>query len=244
MRRSALLALVLFVARQIWLAPRERALLDLRTFRVRVFTVSLLMMALAMMALFGMIILLPIYMQNVLGLEPLQAGLLLLPGGLIMGLLAPGVGRLYDRIGARRLVIPGAIAVSGALWLMTTLGIGTAVWHVLAIHVLLSVGLALLFTPLFSSSLGSLPPHLYPHGSAVLGTTQQVAGAAGIALFVSIMSLRIAAEMEAGADRLAATAQGVHDGFLWGASISLLMIVASFFVRRPPVQAGGPSMGH
>lgn len=226
--------LVLFVLRQLKLGPQGRALLDLRTFRVKVFTVAVIMMGFCMMCLFGMIILLPIYMQNVLGMAPLQAGLLLLPGGLVMGLMAPTVGRLFDKHGARRLVIPGAVAVAVALWGMATLNAETAVWHVLLTHLVLSVGLALLFTPLFTSSLGSLPKELYSYGSAVLGTVQQVAGAAGIALFVSIMSLRIAAELEQGVDLIHATAAGVRAGFVMGGIVALIMIAASFFVRRPP----------
>lgn len=236
-------ALTLFVARQIRLAPQGRALLDLRTFRVRVFSVAVVMMAFCMMSLFGMIILLPIYMQNVLGMEPLEAGLLLLPGGLAMGLMAPWVGRTFDRIGARRLVIPGAVLVFLGLGAMALLGTSSAIWMVLGCHMLLSIGLALLFTPLFTSSLGSLPKELYSYGSAVIGTVQQVAGAAGIALFVSIMSIRIGTEMASGAELVDATAAGVRAGFLTGALISLLMIGASFFVRRPP--AVTPTMpGH
>ncbi|NDV51306.1 MDR family MFS transporter [Salipiger sp. PrR003] len=227
-------ALALFIARQIRLAPQGRALLDLRTFRVRVFSVAVVMMAFCMMSLFGMIILLPIYMQNVLGMEPLEAGLLLLPGGLAMGLMAPWVGRTFDRIGARKLVIPGSVLVCLGLGSMSLLGTGSAIWQVLACHLLLSIGLALLFTPLFTSSLGSLPKDLYSYGSAVIGTVQQVAGAAGIALFVSIMSIRIGTEMAAGAELVDATAAGVRAGFLTGGLISLLMIGASFFVRRPP----------
>ncbi|NDW02459.1 MDR family MFS transporter [Salipiger sp. PrR002] len=228
------LVLVIFVLRQLRLGPQGRALLDLRTFRVKVFTVAVIMMAFCMMSLFGMIILLPIYMQNVLGMEPLEAGLLLLPGGLLMGLMAPFVGRTFDRVGARKLVIPGAVFVCAGLGAMATLGLQSAVWQVLACHVILSIGLALLFTPLFTSSLGSLPKDLYSYGSAVIGTVQQVAGAAGIALFVSIMSIRIGSEMASGASLTEATAAGVQAGFLTGALISLVMIGASFFVRRPP----------
>ncbi|MBP0482355.1 MDR family MFS transporter [Sagittula salina] len=226
--------IALFAWRQLALGPQGRALLDLRTFGVRVFAVSVVMMGFAMMALFGMIILLPIYMQTVLGMEPLEAGLSLLPGGLLMGLMAPTVGRLYDRIGARRLVIPGALMVSAGLWLMGALHAETAVWHVLVCHVILMVGLGLLFTPLFTSALGSLPKDLYAHGSAVLGTVQQVAGAAGIALFVSIMSLRIATTSAEGLDLVHATAAGTRAGFLTGGALSLLLIAAGFFVRRPP----------
>ena len=93
-------AMVVFVRRQLTLATqRTRALLDLRTFGSRNFTISLLLMAILMLALFGTIILLPIYLQNVLGLSMLQTGLLLLPGGLVMGLLGPRVGRYYDKVG-------------------------------------------------------------------------------------------------------------------------------------------------
>jgi len=228
------IAVIAFAFRQLHLGPQGRALLDLRTFKVKVFSVAVVMMAFCMMSLFGMIILLPIYMQNVLGMEPLEAGLLLLPGGLLMGLMAPFVGRLFDRVGARKLVIPGSILVSTGLWSMSLLGTETEIWRVLVSHLLLSMGLALLFTPLFTSSLGSLPKELYPHGSAVIGTVQQVAGAAGIALFVSIMSLRIGSETAAGSTLVEATSSGVQAGFTTGATIALVMIAASFFVRRPP----------
>ncbi len=107
-----------FVARQIQLQAHDKALLDLRTFASRDFTISVTMFVIMMMAIFGTIILLPIYMQNVRGLSTLQTGLLLMPGGLLMGLLGPYVGRVYDCIGPRPLVVPGAIAVSAVLWAM------------------------------------------------------------------------------------------------------------------------------
>ncbi|QPM91485.1 MDR family MFS transporter [Pseudooceanicola algae] len=239
-----IVVLAIFVRRQLRLGREGRALLELRTLGVRVYAVSVIMMGLAMMALFGMIILLPIYMQNVLGLDELHSGLLLLPGGMTMGLLAPFVGRLFDRLGARKLVIPGAILVSAGLWSMTMLGIGSPFALVLVCHMLLSAGLALLFTPLFTSSLGSLPPELYPHGSAVIGTIQQVSGAAGIALFISVMSLRIGAALDSGAEMVVATQFGLHGAFTVAATISLLLIVAGFFVRRPPASGGAHPGAH
>ena len=116
------LLLVVFIFRQLSLQKSGYPLLDLRTFGSRNFTVSVLLMASMMMALFGTIILLPIYLQNVLGLSTLQTGLLLLPGGLLMGLLGPHVGHLYDQLGPSRLLVPGVIIVSAVLWAMTLLG--------------------------------------------------------------------------------------------------------------------------
>lgn len=239
-------SLAIFISRQFSLQKREAALLDLRTFRSGLFAVSVVMMAISMMAMFGSLILLPIYMQNVLALEASQTGMLLLPGGLVMGLMAPVVGRLYDRHGPTVLIVPGAMLVSLVLWGMTTLDQSSSVMFLLALHVLFSLGLALMFTPLFTSSLGSLPRHLYSHGSAVIGTIQQVAGAAGIAVFVSLMTLRTSDLVAEGMDVVAATAQGIQLAFLCGAIISLFAIVAAFFIRRPPnapVEAE-PALGH
>lgn len=169
-----------------------------------------------------------------LGLDALATGLLLLPGGLLMGLLAPSVGRVYDRSGPRVLLVPGTVVVSAAAWTLTTFDAATSSWLVLGTHVLLSAGLALMFTPLFTASLGSLRPQLYSHGSAVVGTVQQVAGAAGTALFVTVMTAQGAVLTERGADVVEATAGGVHAAFVVGAVISLLAIPAAFAVRATP----------
>ena len=233
--------LAAFVFRQLSLQTNGYPLLDLRTFESRNFTVSVLLIASMMMALFGTIILLPIYLQNVLGLSTLQTGLLLLPGGLLMGLLGPPVGRWYDKAGPIRLLVPGVIVVSAVLWAMTLLSPATRVGYILAGHVVMSVGFALLFTPLFTVSLSSVSPRLYSHGSAVIGTIQQVAGAAGVALFVALMSARATTLSARGLTPVDALSGGIRGGFLCGAVISLFAVACVFFVQRP---AAGPEAGH
>ncbi|TFC93593.1 MULTISPECIES: MDR family MFS transporter [Cryobacterium] len=233
------LGLTLFILRQLVLQRTDAALLDLRTFRSRTFTFSIVMMAISMMALFGTIILLPIYTQTVLGLSALYAGLMLLPGGLVMGLLAPFVGRLYDRSGPTLLLIVGSSIVSAVFWAMTMLGANSSPWLVLAAHVILSFGLALLFTPLFTASLAAVRPSLYSHGSAVVGTVQQLAGAVGTALFVTVMASVSASRLASGATDVAATAAGIQAAFLCGAMISLFAIPAAFFIRRPAAPTAG-----
>jgi DHA2 family lincomycin resistance protein-like MFS transporter len=213
-------------------------LLDLSTLTTKAFTISTVMMAILMMSMFGVFILLPIYLQNVLGLSTLQTGLFLLPGGLIMGLCAPTVGRLFDKHGPTPLVIPGAILLSAVMWSLTFVQQDTPVWMLLIAHITLSIGLALMFTPLFTVSLGSLPPNLYSHGSAMIGTTQQVAGGAGTALFVAVMTSHAAGLVAGGNDALAATTGGIRAAFLCGAVISLGAVVAAFFVKRS--EGGSP----
>lgn len=224
--------LVVFVLRQGRLQRSDSALLDLRTFRSRTFSFSVVMFAISMMALFGTIILLPIYTQTVLGVDALDAGLLLLPGGLTMGILAPFVGRVYDRIGPTALLVAGSVIVSSALWFMTSLTETSTFWLIMVAHIILSVGLGLIFTPLFTASLASLTPNLYSYGSATVGTIQQLAGAAGTALFVTLMTARASMLIAGGSDPISATASGVHSAFVVGAVISLFAIPAAFFVRK------------
>ncbi|HWH98193.1 MAG TPA: MFS transporter, partial [Pseudolysinimonas sp.] len=185
-----------------------------------------------------MIIVLPIFLQYGLELETSVIGLMLLPGGLLMGLLGPLVGRLYDKFGPKPLVIPGSIAVSTAFWVLAFgLGVDTPIWFVIVAYIGLSLGLAFLFTPLFSSGLGALPPHLYSHGSALVATIQQVAGAAGTAMFVAFLAIGMAGAGET--DVTTATPEqitaGVHLAFLAGAVTTLALVAVSFFVRKPLV---------
>ncbi|MVN87051.1 DHA2 family efflux MFS transporter permease subunit [Deinococcus sp. HMF7620] len=215
-------ALTAFLGRQVVLGRRGEPLLDLRAFRFPQFALGVGLLVIAMVALFGGMILLPLYLQNLRGLSTLQTGLLLLPGGLLMGLLAPTVGRLHDRIGPRPLALPGTVLMTAVLLGLSRIDVGTSIWALLALHLTLSGGLALLFTPVFTSSLAPLPPHLYSHGSAILSTLQQVAGAAGTALLVALMAGRAAQLTAAGASATDAQVAGLHLAFLAAAGVGVL----------------------
>ena len=233
-----LLTLGAFGWRQIVLQRRDAALLDLRTFRSRDFALAVAMMTIAMVPLFGAFIVLPQFARYTLGLEPVWIGALLLPGGLLMGLAGPTVGRLYDRVGPRPLVIPGSIGLAVSLWTMAFgLGEGASWIVLLAAHIVLMLSLAFLFTPAFSSSLGSLPPHLYSHGSATIATLQQVAGAAGTAVFVALYATGLAASgnVDPQLPTAAAAADGAHLAFVAGGILSLAVIVLALFLRKPAV---------
>ncbi|SDH57081.1 MDR family MFS transporter [Agrococcus jejuensis] len=242
-------ALAAFVWRQLALGGTDRVLLNLSVFRTRSFTLAVLLVVVVFAVLLGTLILLPLYLQNVLGLDTLATGLMLLPGGVLMGVLAPIVGNLFDRFGPRPLVLPAAIVTSAALWWMTTLDADSTVPTIIAMHLVLNAGLAFMFTPLLTSALGSLPRRLYSHGSAIMSTLQQVAGAAGTALFVTLMAVGAsAAAAEGVAHAAAATSAGVHTAFLVGACLSLAAVVLAAFVRggaaTDEVEADAPVLTH
>ncbi len=228
-------ALAAFVVRQLILARSGRALLDLRVFRAPAFTLSIVVVVVAMATMMGTFIVVPLFAQTVLGLSPFTTGLLTLPGGLLMGLASPIIGRIYDLRGPRILVIPGAIAIAGAVWLLTRVTPHSSLWLLLGANAILCLGLAATFTPLMTLSLGSLPPQLYSHGSAVLGTLQQVAGAAGTALFITLMTVVQTSDAKSGVAIPEAMTHGVQMVFTVAGVLGLLLVVLVFFIRRPRV---------
>jgi len=228
--------LVAFVFRQFALQRRDAAFLDLRTFRAHTFSLAIVMFSLAMLMMFGFVITMPIYLQYGLQQPTEVIGLIMLPGGLLMGLLGPTVGRLYDRVGPRPLVIPGAILVSASVWAFALLlSVESSVWLVAAIQTALFLGFAFVFPPLFTASLGSLPMHLYSHGSALIATIQQVAGAAGAAIFVALFTVSLATSgtTDVTVAHPADLTDAARLAFLAGAIVSLGIVGAALFVRKP-----------
>jgi MFS transporter, DHA2 family, lincomycin resistance protein len=222
---GGMLTIGLFVLRQRALQRRDVPLLDLRTLTHRTFTLALGLQSVSFLAMLGSMILIPLYLQDLRGLSPLQTGLLVAPGGLAMGLLGPRVGRAFDRFGGRPLVVPGSLGIVVALLVMSSVGETTPYAVVLGAHLLLMVSLAATFTPAFTLGLGSLPRHLYSHGSSLLGTSQQVAAAIGTAVAVTVLSSRAASLAEDGASADAAFVGGMHVAFLAAAGIAMVGVV-------------------
>ncbi|MEA5055744.1 MAG: MDR family MFS transporter [Propionicimonas sp.] len=225
-----LLSLLAFGWRQVRLQRTDAALLDLRTFTQPAFALAVGMLAIMMVALFGSIIALPLVLQQALHLDPLGVGLLMLPGGVLMGVLGPLVGRLYDLAGPRWLLLPGGAAVLGAFALFAQVTPDTPWPWLMAANLLLSLGFAFMMTPLMTTALGSLPHQLRSYGSAVVGTVQQVAGAAGTALFVTVMTT--VAATATGTPEEALTA-GARAAFTVVGAIWLVPLVAAGFLKKP-----------
>ena len=230
---ASLLVLVLFILRQLSLQKRDGALLDLCVFLSSNFVVSVAIMAIIALSMFGTFSLLPLYLQSVVGLKATQSGLVMLPGSILMGLLGPLMGRIYDARGPKILLIPGTIFVAAALLSYSTVGSQTPVWWIVSTQIVMALGLAGSFTPLFSASLGSLQRHLYSHGSAVLNTLQQVAGAAGTALLIGIYSASLHSGATAGLTVVQAGEPGAHSAFRLAMIIAMVAVVLSIFVRKP-----------
>ena len=133
--------------------------------------------------------------------------------------------------------------ISAVLWAMTLPRTDTW-WPLIVVgYLVMCVGFSFLFGPLFTLSLGSVKPELYSHASALLGSIQQVAGAAGVALLIAIMASR--AVSLGGIENVEALAAGIRLAFLVGAIISVFAVIAAFFIRKPePAPQGSWGGGH
>ncbi|MEO3874159.1 MDR family MFS transporter [Nonomuraea sp. B12E4] len=237
---AGLVTIAVFVVRQLSLQKRGVPLVDLRTLRHRTFTVALILMSVAFLAMLGSMVLLPLYLQNVRELSPLQTGLLVMPGGLAMGLLGPTVGRLFDQFGGRVLTIPGSIGIMLALAGFTQVTMTMPYWQLLGLHALLMVSLAATFTPVFTLGLGAVPPRLYSHGSSILSTLQQVAAAIGTALVITVMSARADVLKSAGATEVLANLDGMRLAFVIGAVLSVAVVITALLLPARTDNAGRP----
>ena len=227
------LGTVAFVGRQRRLQRHGNAVLDMRVFAHRGFSLSAGIFIAMVMTAFGLNIVFPLVLQNVLGLGALETGLLLIPGGAAIAITATLVGRVYERVGPRLLVVSGAVMSAVGWALLTFITTDTPFVLVLAMHLLISIGLAFMWTPLFTLAMGSLPSNLYPHGSAALNTLQQLGGAAGIAVLVTVLTLFSAADAGSAGTSL----EGMQATFIAALLLTLISGVGAIFLPRHATSA-------
>ncbi|MFD6858066.1 MDR family MFS transporter [Rhodococcus sp. NPDC060090] len=222
------LGLALFVSRQRALQKHDAALLDLRPLSVPTFRLSLITVAISFGLLLGSVVLLSMVLQQGLGMSPLAVGLLLLPSGLIQAVLAPFVGRAFDRVGPRPLVIPATVVLAVSMFALAFISADTPIWYVMLFSTTYGAGMAFVLTALLTTSLSSLPHSLYGHGAAIMNTFQQLAGAAGTALLVAAMTFGGSKASEVGP---AAEMTGARWSFAISGVLCLIAILTATMIR-------------
>ncbi|MCR2805902.1 DHA2 family efflux MFS transporter permease subunit [Paenibacillus soyae] len=227
-------ALILFVIRQLRL---QEPLLELRAFKFRIFSLSTPIMMVVMMAMFSAMMLLPLFLQNALSYTPLEAGLVMLPGGILMGIMSPITGRLFDRFGAKWLCIIGLGLIGHTLIQFAFMTPSTNYGFIMLLNTLLMLGISMMMMPVMTNALNALPPKLYAHGTAIISTLQQVSGAIGTALLVTVMSISSERYME-GKDlndpgiQLSGMMEGMKNAFLIAFLLIAAAFLASFLLKR------------
>lgn len=178
-------SIVLFVIRQLKV---KEPLMDLRVFKLPMFTHAVIMFVIIVMTMFASELILPVFMQGAMGLAPAMAGLLLLPGSILNGIMSPFMGALFDKAGPRVMMIPATIVLAATMFMFSRLTAETAPWVIAAGFILIMLSVSATMMPAETNGLNQLPKKLYPHGTAVMSTLQPLSGAIGVSIFISMFN--------------------------------------------------------
>lgn len=232
-----IIGLTLFSIRQLTM---EQPMLNLRVFKFPMFSLGVLLVFLCMMLILSASILLPLFLKGGMLLTAFAAGFVMLPGGILNGMMSPVTGKLFDRYGPKYLVIPGFVLTTVFSYLFSNVTTETSQISIIVMHTLLFIGVSMIMMPSQTNGLNRLPREFYPDGSAIMNTLSQIAGAIGTAVAISILTAGQASYMATSdssnpnllAESLTA---GVQNAFLFAFIASVIGLIASFFIKRVQV---------
>jgi EmrB/QacA subfamily drug resistance transporter len=181
------LCLALFVVIELEV---DQPLLDVRVFGTWAFSNSLILIAIVSVGLFGVLFYIPVYLQQFQGMGAFDTGLLLLPQALVMAVIMPLAGQIYDRFGSRWPAAIGLAIVAWTTWDMATLTPDTPHGHIELILAIRAAGIGLAMMPIMTGGLSSLPPEFTSNGSAFNTVVQRTSSAIGLAAMTALMTLQ------------------------------------------------------
>ncbi|MEB8209800.1 DHA2 family efflux MFS transporter permease subunit [Staphylococcus succinus] len=164
-------------------------LLNLAVFKNKVFTLTTVTSMIVMMAMVGPALLIPLYVQNALGLSALLSGLVIMPGAIVNGVMSIYTGKFYDKYGARPLVLTGFFLLTIFTIMLCFLKADTSYTYLIIVYALRMFSVSLLMMPLNTAGINSLQNKDISHGTAISNFGRVTAGSLGTALMVTIMSI-------------------------------------------------------
>ncbi|MDS9472379.1 DHA2 family efflux MFS transporter permease subunit [Sporosarcina pasteurii] len=249
------LALLLFIVRQL---KMNDPMLDFRIYKHPMFALSSAISIVLSIAMFSAMILTPLYVQSVRGISPFDAGILMLPGAIVMGLMSPITGKLFDKYGARAMAIIGLSITIITTYYLSKLGMDSGYYYIMMLYTVRMFGISMVMMPVMTNGLNQLPMVSNPHGTAMNNTLQQVSGAIGSAVLLTVMTNRMESRgkdlfmeaqangmIPASAEKLAvfekqigtqAMLEGINFAFLISTIVAALALILTFFIKRvePP----------
>lgn len=235
-------SLVVFIFRQLEL---KEPLLEFRIYKFPMFALSSVISIVVSISMFSGMILMPIYVQTIKGISPLDSGLLMLPGAIVMGIMSPVTGKLFDKYGAKSLALIGMSLVVITTYYFSELSVETTYVQIMLIYTARMLGISMVMMPVMTNGLNSLPMKVYPHGTAMNNTLQQVSGAIGSALLITVMNIRTtstAADLATSGANPAGIAnrammEGINFSFFVSTLIAAVALLLSLFIKKPNIHA-------
>ncbi|MBC2581962.1 DHA2 family efflux MFS transporter permease subunit [Clostridium sp. DJ247] len=179
------LSLVLFIVNEL---THPNPLLDLRIFKLFDFSISQIITSVLTLAMMGGVYVLPLFLQNVRGYTAMQAGLIMLPGAVVMGIMMPISGSLFDKVGAKAIVLPGLIILAVSSYeLATVINMNSSKETIILINCIRCMGIGLSMMPISTMGMNVVPPNLVGKASALSNTIRQIAGSLSITIMSTII---------------------------------------------------------
>ncbi len=217
-------------------------LMPLRLFRSRNVSGANALQMLLVAGMFSMFFLGALYMQRILGYDPLEVGLAFLPATLVMGTLSLGYSeKLIMRFGPRTMLIPGMVLVGTALLLFARTPVdGSYLTDILPPMLLIGIGIGTSFPALMTLAMSGATPEDAGLASGIVNTSAQVGGAIGLAVLATLAAERTST-LEAGGTAFdAALNSGFHLAYLVGAGlVAVALAIAIFVLRSEPLPEQG-----
>nr|WP_303180374.1 DHA2 family efflux MFS transporter permease subunit [Lachnoclostridium phocaeense] len=219
---------VFFVTRQCRL---EKPFLDVKILVNRNYAVSVISSMVLYLVMMGSSVMMPLYVQSVMGYSAVVSGLVTLPGSLATALVSPFAGKLYDEIGIKKIFVAGAAALVISNIGMFSLSMETPLWTATALNVIRNISIGSLMMPLLTWGTSNVHPTKIADASSLLTSLRTIAGSIGSAVFVGIMTMVAASSAETYGDN--AMMHGMNMSFFWMAvGAAVLLLIAVFAVRE------------
>ncbi|WP_066066728.1 DHA2 family efflux MFS transporter permease subunit [Neobacillus soli] len=222
------LSLIVFISRQLRM---EHPMLEFRIFKYSIFPFAIIIGMIGFMGLIGSETLIPLFMLNMREFNAFEAGLVLLPGALISGFMAPIAGRIFDKIGAKWLVIVGLTILTVSSFAFTKLDPSTTMTYLTVMYGIRMLGLSLVMMPVSTTALNQLPGRLIPHGAAMDNTMKMIAASVGTAILVTVMTTT-AETAKHRPDISYPNIHGANVAFMVIAVLSFIGLILSFFIKN------------
>lgn len=181
---TGVFSLILFMVNEL---TCDDPLLDLRVLKNFHFSLSILISSATTMALYGGVFILPLFLQNLQGYTAMQTGLLMFPGAVATGITMPIGGKLFDKFGAKLVVIPGLVLLAATTFELSKITADTSSSSIVLLMVLRGIGMGLCMMPATTAGMNTVPPQLVGRASALSNVVRQVAGSISITIITTVM---------------------------------------------------------
>ena len=219
---------VFFVRRQCGL---EKPFLDVKILRNRNYAVSVISSMVLYLVMMGSSVMMPLYVQSVMGYSAVVSGLVTLPGSLATAVISPFAGRLYDKMGIKKIFAAGSAALVVSNIGMFFLSMSTPLWVAAVLNVIRNIAIGSLMMPLLTWGTGNVEPQKVADASSLLTSFRTISGSIGSAVFVGIMTAVSASSAAAYGDQ--AQMHGMNVAFLgMTAGAAVLLLISIFAVRK------------